>query len=232
MKGLRLGDEVSGFTNPLFDPPKGGDGSFPKLPTVPDKYGIDQLKDLGKKLEMHFDAFDHAGLDMHHKPDVGKIPYVPPSIITSSAVFCIPENKELLAYWDRVDDRLYKIRNCMDISGVRRQLELFAPEIDPHMLVRMKAEGLTLEDILNVTNGIIPPYRFTYLIEKARQFAGLQLTSASRSLSGRLKSIRSRSSRLRRYSSSIRIALPALACTPGYQPIFTISTAMRSTLPC
>lgn len=183
LKGLRLGDEVSGFTNPLFDPPKGGDGFFPKLPTVPDKYGIDQLKDLGKKLEMHFDAFDHAGFDAHHKPDVGKIPYVPPSIITSSAVFCIPENKELQAYWDRVGDRLYKVRNCMDISGVRRQLELFSPEIDPRMLVRMKAEGLTLEDILNVTNDSMPPYRFTFMIEKARQFAGTVQSLGSQLLS-------------------------------------------------
>jgi len=37
-----------------------------------------------------------------------------------------------------VEDRLNKIRNCMDIAGVRRQLELFAPEIDPRMLVRMR----------------------------------------------------------------------------------------------
>ena len=58
-------------------------------------------------------------------------------------VFCIPPNKELLGYWDRVDDRLFKIRNCMDISGARRRLELFAPELDPRLLVRMTAAGLT-----------------------------------------------------------------------------------------
>jgi hypothetical protein len=85
--------------------------------------------------------------------------------------FCIPENKYLKQYWDRVEDRLYKIRNCMNISGVRRELALFAPEIDPGLLVRAKAAGLTLEDVLNSVSGNLPPYRFSYLIEKAKQYA-------------------------------------------------------------
>lgn len=89
-----------------------------------------------------------------------------------NAAFCIPPNKELLAYWDRVEDRLFKIRNCMDIAGVQRRLELFAPEIDLRLLVRMKAAGLTLDDVLNSIAGNVPPYRFTYLIDKAKQFAG------------------------------------------------------------
>jgi hypothetical protein len=93
---------------------------------------------------------------------------VPPK----NAVFCIPPNKDLLAYWSRVEDRLFKIRNCMDIAGVRRHLELFAPEIDPRLLVRMKAAGLTIDDVLNSISGNVPPYRFTYLIDKAKQYAG------------------------------------------------------------
>jgi hypothetical protein len=87
-------------------------------------------------------------------------------------LFCIPVNKELLGYWDRVEDRLYKIRHCLDIDGVRRDLALFAPEIDPRLLVQMKAAGLTLEDVLGAGSGNLPPYRFTYLIEKAKQYAG------------------------------------------------------------
>ena len=98
------------------------------------------------------------------------IDLVPPS--NKNPVFCIPPNADLIAYWDRVEDRLFKIRNCMDIAGVRRRLELFAPEIDPRLLVRMKAAGLTLDDVLNSISGNVPPYRFTYLIDKAKQFAG------------------------------------------------------------
>lgn len=86
-------------------------------------------------------------------------------------VFCVPENKDLLGYWDRVEDRLFKIRNCMDLSGVKRLPALFAPEIDPGLLVRARAAGLSLEDVLNAAAGSLPPYRFTYLIEKAKQHA-------------------------------------------------------------
>jgi hypothetical protein len=85
--------------------------------------------------------------------------------------FCIPPNEDLLAYWDRVEDRLWKIRHCRDITGARRQLALFAPPIDPRLLVEAKAAGLSLEDVLGATSGDLPPYRFAYLIEKAKQYA-------------------------------------------------------------
>jgi hypothetical protein len=120
-------------------------------------------------------------------PDTGRQyePFDPVEMVPpKDLLFCIPPNKDLLAYWGRVEDRLYKIRNCMDIVGVRRSLDLFAPEIDPRLLVRMKAAGLTLEDVLNATSGNVPPYRFTYLIEKTKQYVstlqsfGSQLLSA------------------------------------------------------
>ena len=57
----------------------------------------------------------------------------------------------------------------MDITGARRQLALFAPEIDPRMLVRMAAAGVSLDDVLASLSASTPAYRFTYLIEKARQ---------------------------------------------------------------
>jgi Tc toxin complex TcA C-terminal TcB-binding domain/Neuraminidase-like domain len=86
-------------------------------------------------------------------------------------VFCVPPNVDLLAYWDLVEDRLYKIRHGMDITGALRQLSLFAPPIDPMLLVEATAAGLSLDDVLKTTSGDVPPYRFTYLIEKARQYA-------------------------------------------------------------
>lgn len=86
-------------------------------------------------------------------------------------VFCVPPNTEFFGYWDRVEDRLYKIHNCLDITGERRDLALFAPEIDPRMLIKMKAAGLTLDEVMGVTSGDLPPYRFPYLIEKAKSFA-------------------------------------------------------------
>ncbi|MEM7041714.1 MAG: neuraminidase-like domain-containing protein [Pseudomonadota bacterium] len=88
-------------------------------------------------------------------------------------VFCIPRNDDLLALWDRVEDRLFKIHNCLNIDGERVDLALFAPEIDPNALVRARAAGLSLSDILGAGAGNLPPYRFTYLIAKARDYTGL-----------------------------------------------------------
>ncbi len=88
-----------------------------------------------------------------------------------SPAFCIPANADLLAYWDRVADRLYKIRHCLDIDGNPHELALFAPPIDPMQLVAMKAAGLSLDDVLGGGNGSLPPYRFLYLIERAKSFA-------------------------------------------------------------
>ena len=86
-------------------------------------------------------------------------------------VFCVPVNADLLAYWDRVEDRLYKIRHCLDIDGQKRELALFAPPINPMQLVAMKAAGLSLEDMFGAGSGSLPPYRFLYLIERAKAFA-------------------------------------------------------------
>jgi len=94
----------------------------------------------------------------------------PPLVEQSTLVFCVPPNDDLLKYWDRVEDRLFKIRYCLNISGVRRQLALFQPPIEPMLLVRARAAGLSLEDILGMLAAPLPPYRFSYLIEKAKQF--------------------------------------------------------------
>lgn len=85
--------------------------------------------------------------------------------------FCIPFNADLHEYWDRVADRLYKIRHCLDLNGQPRQIPLFAPPIDPMLLVRAKAMGLSLEQILEMVNASTPHYRFAYLIDRAKQYA-------------------------------------------------------------
>lgn len=107
----------------------------------------------------------------------------PIELVPARNLFCFPINRELLDYHDRVRDRLTKIRNCMDIAGVRRRLALFAPEIDPRLLVRMKAAGLSLEDVLDSGSGHAPPYRFLFLIERARQYASTVQSFGSQLLS-------------------------------------------------
>lgn len=84
--------------------------------------------------------------------------------------FCIPDNPRMTQMWDRVEDRLFKIRNCMNIDGKKRQLALFAPPIDPGLLVRATAMGLDLSDVLSDLAAAPPHYRFSYLLQRANDF--------------------------------------------------------------
>lgn len=135
-----------------------------ETPTIPPE----RLGDI-----QNYGASNDAILDWKDKFDgVLHFPSFHTSFLKQSCAFCIPPNPDFLAYWDRVEDRLFKIRNCMNISGIRRQLALFAPEIDPRLLVRAKAVGLSLEDVLTATQGKLPPYRFAFLLAKAKEYAG------------------------------------------------------------
>lgn len=86
--------------------------------------------------------------------------------------FCIPQNAELLALWDLVEDRLFKIRHCMNIEGVERRLPLFEPPIDPGLLVRAVAAGLDIEDVIAGLGAPLPHHRFSVMIAKAIEVCG------------------------------------------------------------
>ena len=94
----------------------------------------------------------------------------PPTIKT--LCFCIPKNDQLLGYWDTVADRLFKIRHCMNIEGVVRELPLFEPPIDPALLVRAAAAGVDLDNVLNDLNAPLPHYRFLTMLSKATELCG------------------------------------------------------------
>lgn len=86
-----------------------------------------------------------------------------------SFYFTIPRNERLDQYWDTVEDRLFKIRNSMNIDGVKRRLALFEPPIDPALLVRAAAAGLDLGAVLSQLNTPLPNYRFQIWIQKATE---------------------------------------------------------------
>jgi hypothetical protein len=81
--------------------------------------------------------------------------------------FCIPPNDKLLGYWDTVADRLFKIRHCMSIEGIVRQLPLFEPPIDPGMLVKAAAAGIDISSVVSGLNQPISQVRAPLLIQKA-----------------------------------------------------------------
>lgn len=88
-----------------------------------------------------------------------------------NSYFCIPENSELIGYWDRVEDRLFKIRHCMNMEGQVRSLSQFAPPIDPRVLIRAARGGAGSLSLLSSLAAPVPNYRFDVLIAKATSLA-------------------------------------------------------------
>lgn len=85
--------------------------------------------------------------------------------------FCVPRNDKLLGYWDTVADRLFKIRNSLNLQGVFRQLALFEPPVDPALLARAAASGLDVGAIVNGLNQPLPLVRCAVLLQKATELA-------------------------------------------------------------
>lgn len=107
-------------------------------------------------------------------PDNGFVKDLPlakpiPAILGPTLFFCIPKNDKLLGYWDTITDRLFKIRHCLNIEGIARQLALFAPPIDPGLLVKAAAAGLDIGSVLSDLNAPLPQYRFHVLVQKANE---------------------------------------------------------------
>jgi len=101
-----------------------------------------------------------------------------------SLYFCIPHNDKLDGYWTKVEGRLAKIRSCRDIDGIPRRLALYDPPIDPALLIRARAAGIDINDVLDNLYGPSSHYRFTFLLGKAieitaevKQFGGSLLSA-------------------------------------------------------
>jgi hypothetical protein len=97
-----------------------------------------------------------------------KIDLADPFHVEDTRYFLVAPNTNFAGYWDRADDRLFKIRHSMNIKGVVRQLALFQPPIDPRQLIRAMAAG---GDINRVTSQHAAPmlhYRFSTMIQQAK----------------------------------------------------------------
>lgn len=89
--------------------------------------------------------------------------------IGTSLYFCVPRNDKLMGYWDTVADRLFKIRNSLNLQGIFRQLPLFEPPIDPALLARAAAAGLDISAVVAGANQPLPLVRFQLLAQKASE---------------------------------------------------------------
>lgn len=142
-----------------------------------------------------WDAFSNAMVELELAAPFSNQPTLPPSRVNneiafanifgvaSSLYFCMPNNPKLMGYWDTIADRLFKIRHCQNIEGIFRKLPLFEPAIDPALLVKAAAQGLSIASVLNDLNTPMPNYRFYYLLQKA-----LELCNELKSLGGAMLS--------------------------------------------
>ena len=142
-------------------------------PTIIEPFAEPVVKTYAE-LEASLDAFSNVNLEnllssAQWLPVADPNAPVPPCL--DSLYFGIPPNDQLLGYWDIVADRLFKIRHCMNIEGVVRELPLYEPPIDPGLLVRAAAMGIDLSSVLSDLRAPAPFYRFTLLQQKAVDFA-------------------------------------------------------------
>ena len=144
--------------------------------------GAKSFKQLKEESENGLDPMGNALVDLEGKfPSLLEQPQTqgtdtdptgPPFGIVPTLYFCIPRNDKLLSYWDTVADRLFKIRHCMNIEGVVRQLALFDPPLDPGMLVKAAAAGIDIGSIISGLNQPLGPVRCTVLIQRALELCG------------------------------------------------------------
>ncbi len=85
--------------------------------------------------------------------------------------FCVPHNDKLLEYWDTLAERLTNLRTCRDIEGVERTLSLYGRRIDPGLLVRATAQGLDIDVLLGYLAVPLPRFRFSAMLQRAREAA-------------------------------------------------------------
>ncbi len=109
------------------------------------------------------------GLDIRASLELGRVF----EMVRARSVFCVPPNDKLLRYWDIIEDRLFKIRHALNFAGVYDPLPLFAPPIDPALLVRARAQGLLLDEIIGARPRLTLDRRFETLMRFALELSGL-----------------------------------------------------------
>jgi len=98
----------------------------------------------------------------------GSVPHFP---APASPVFCVSPNPMLKALRLHVELNLYKLRTCRNISGLRREVEAYSAPTDQQ--TGLPTIGASGQLVLPVNRTAAPtPYRYTTLLEQAKQLAG------------------------------------------------------------
>ena len=140
--------------------------------TLPDEKSYSDLKDTDDPLSNIFIEIEGILTVMaDHFETQGGVQQGVTTTTYSVSYFGAPHNDKMEECWDIVADRLFKIRNCMNIQGVVRELPLTSPPIDPGLIAAAMAAGADLSTALSTLSAPLPLYRFTYMLQKAIDFA-------------------------------------------------------------
>lgn len=147
----------------------------PKPKVIPNRNG--KTPKSYNQVKPGLDGFSNAVIQLENViPSVPETapgspaPPPPPLPAIETFYFCLPINEKLLGYWDKISLRLFNLRNCLTIDGDPRSNALFDPPIDPAMLVKAVASGVDLQDALSDMNAPLPYYRFSIMLQKAKEF--------------------------------------------------------------
>jgi peptidoglycan hydrolase-like protein with peptidoglycan-binding domain len=129
--------------------------------------GLDDFSNLKLPIDIELENYISGSEDAKRRQEGGE---TPPKLDTF--YFEIPNNDQMLGYWDKVEDRLFKIRHCLNLQGKHIQLPLFEPPIDPALLVRAAAVGVDMDNVTSDTSADVGPYRFRTLAQRALDLCG------------------------------------------------------------
>jgi len=82
--------------------------------------------------------------------------------------FMAPVNSQLLGYWNTLDSRLYNLRHQLTIDGLPMTVPLYAPPVNPTVLMEQSVQGGSLIAASSGMTANIPPYRFSTMLQSAR----------------------------------------------------------------
>lgn len=83
--------------------------------------------------------------------------------------FLPPYNDVLLAYWDKLDIRLYNLRHNLSLDGQPLSLPLFATPVDPAELHRQQSGGDGVQGDVSPAEGADIGWRYPLLAAKAQE---------------------------------------------------------------
>lgn len=104
------------------------------------------------------------------------------SYIDDSTYFSVPENEELAGYWGLVEDRLYKVRNSLDINGNPRSIPLYGTPLDPLALAKSAYSSQGMMSANGHQPATVYPYRFRFMAELAKGLIGSLMSMGSQML--------------------------------------------------